>query len=247
MKDNKKMKISSDDILKEAAKLIEEEFKTEMKGYEEAAARLTEEQAPVDEQFLEFARQYDKEHAQKKKKISARRFGRIAAVFLVATIAIGGITMGVSEAFRLKVVELIFDGEESGMFLKPEQPKENKLLENFSGGYWYPEYLPEGCELTFAEETDTRKMMAFEPEDKSYYITLFEYSAGGLSMTFDTDFLVREEVIIGESKGYLFTDEEYSNCVVVWQAGDKVLEMITYDFSDREGILKIAKNIRYKE
>lgn len=120
MKDNKKMKFSSDDILKETAKLIEEEFKTEMEGYEDAAVRLTDEQAPIDEQFLEFARQYDKEQAQKKKKSRVRRLGRIAAIFLIVTIAIGGITMGVSEAFRLKVFELIFDGEEGGMFLKPE-------------------------------------------------------------------------------------------------------------------------------
>lgn len=247
MTDEKKMKISSDDILKEAAKLIEEELKTELEEYEDAAARLMDEQVPVDEQFLEFARQYDKEQSQKKKKIKARRLRRIAAIFLIATIAIGGITMGVSEAFRLKVFDLIFDGEAGGMFLKPEQPKEKELLESLSGGYWYPEYLPEGCELTFAEEYETCTAMTFEPQNKAYYITLFEYFADGVSMTFDTDFLVREKVVIGESEGYLFTDEEYNSCVVVWHAEDKVLEMTTYDFSDREEILKIAKNIRYKE
>ncbi len=247
MKDNKKMKFSSDDILKETAKLIEEEFKTEMEGYEDAAVRLTDEQAPIDEQFLEFARQYDKEQAQKKKKSRVRRLGRIAAIFLIVTIAMGGITMGVSEAFRLKVFELIFDGEEGGMFLKPEQPKEEELLESLSEGYWYPEYLPEDCELVFVEETETRKAMAFEPEDKSYYITLFEYFADGVSLSFDTEFLVREKVVIGESEGYLFTDEEYNSCVLVWHAEDKVLEVTTYDFSDREEILKIAKNIKYQE
>lgn len=120
-------------------------------------------------------------------------------------------------------------------------------MESLSEGYWYPEYLPEGCELVFVEETETRKAMVFEPEDKSYYITLFEYFADGASMSFDTEFLVREKVVIGESEGYLFTDEEYNSCVLVWHAEDKVLEMTTYDFSDREEILKIAKDIKYQE
>jgi len=247
MTDEKKMKISSDDILKEAAKLIEEEFKTELEEYEKAAVRLTDEQVPVDERFLEFARQYDKEQAQKKKKIKVRRIRRIAAIFLIMTIAIGGITMGVSEAFRIKVFELIFDGEAGGMFLKPEQPEENELLESLSEGYWYPEYLPEGCELKFVEKYETCTAMAFEPPNKSYYITLFEYFADGVSMSFDTDFLVSEKIVIGESEGYIFTDEEYNSCVVAWHAGDKVLEMTTYNFSDREEILKIVKNIRYQE
>lgn len=246
MTDNRK-KISSEEMLKEAAKLIEEEFNAEMAKYEEEAARLSKEEAPVDESFLKFARQYDEAQAQKIKKNRTRRFGRIAAMFLIAVIVMGGITMGVSEAFRLKVFEIVFDGEAGGMFLKPEKTKEEELLENLSAGYWYPEYLPEGCELVFAEESETRKAMAFEPEDKSYYITMFEYFADGVSMSFDTDFLVREKVVIGDSEGYLFTDEEYNSCVIVWHAGNKVIEMNTYDFSDKEEILKIAKNVRYRE
>lgn len=237
-------KISDEEILKALALLEAEEVEEELARLEKIAAELPEEECPVDDKFLTWAREYDKQAAQKKRKNRIKHSSRIAAVFLVSLITLGSITMGTSEAFKLKVFDLFFDEEAGGVSLVPEKPTEEELLKEWDG-YGYPEYLPEGCELVLADEYELGRYMIFESKENGYELKLLEFEADGLWMGHDTEHQTMEEVYIGSSKGYLFVSEEYNECYAVWQAGDKVLQLEAKRFLDTEELLKIARSVKY--
>lgn len=246
MTDIKREKISSDDLLKKVAEAVSKDMQKEKERYLREAEPVDEGRIPLDEEFLRFARRYDEEHGARKKKESIRRVSRIAAAFLLCVIVMGGITMGVSEAFRLKVFDLIFHEEEGSVSLRPDGRASEEVPEDWSG-YWYPEYMPDGCEFITSEEDEARKFMLFMPKDGEYELRIFEYDADSVAMNYDTDFMVMEKVVIGESEGYIFTDELYNNCLVVWQAEDKIIELDADNLTDKELLLKIAKSMKYVE
>ena len=97
-------KISQEEILKKAALLSADELDSELESYMKKADALTDE-ITADEEFLRFAAEYDKKRCREKKKIS-RRFVQIAAVFMIAAVTLGGISLEASEAFKSKNYEL---------------------------------------------------------------------------------------------------------------------------------------------
>ena len=87
----------------------------------------------------------------------------------------------------------------------------------------------------------------FMPEDETFVIDLTEYDPDGLSMQHNMDINTVEEVTVGEYEAYLFTNEKDQNFTLVWQVENKVLNMMAYDYTDREELLKIAESVKYVE
>lgn len=65
MKDMKRREISSEDLLKKAATMVSKDLEKDLQEYENRAKALPDEEAPLDENFLKFAREYDGEHRKK--------------------------------------------------------------------------------------------------------------------------------------------------------------------------------------
>lgn len=59
MKDMKRREISSEDLLKKAATMVSKDLEKDLQEYENRAEALPDEEAPLDENFLKFAREYD--------------------------------------------------------------------------------------------------------------------------------------------------------------------------------------------
>lgn len=123
MKDMKRREISSEDLLKKAAAMISKDLEKDLQEYEDRAETLPDGEAPLDENFLKFAREYDGEH---RKKNGLRRILKTAAVFLISLTVLGGITMEASEAFRAKIFDMVFHKESGVISMNPSTPKQGR-------------------------------------------------------------------------------------------------------------------------
>lgn len=235
-------KISQEEILKKAALLSADELDSELESYMKKADALTDE-ITADEEFLRFAAEYDKKRCREKKKIS-RRFVQIAAVFMIAAVTLGGISLEASEAFKSKNYELSVNKDTGEVLLVPDNEKE--LLKDLQKADRnnYPEYLPEELREVSYSESDIERVISFMPKDEAYEIIFYEYEPENLSTTYNMEINTLEEIKIGESKGYLFTDVTDKNLSLVWQSGNKVLKLTSFNFDNREEFIKIAENIK---
>lgn len=235
-------KISQEEILKKAALLSADELDSELESYMKKADALTDE-ITADEEFLRFAAEYDKKRCREKKKIS-RRFVQIAAVFVVAAVTLGGISLEASEAFKSKNYELSVNKDTGEVLLVPDNEKE--LLKDLQKADRnnYPEYLPEELREVSYSESDMERVISFMPKDEAYEIIFYEYEPENLSMTYNMEINTLEEIKIGENKGYLFTDATDKNLSLVWQSGNKVLKLTSFNFDNREEFIKIAESIK---
>ena len=225
-------KISQEEILKKAALLSADELDSELESYMKKADALTDE-ITADEEFLRLDAEYDKKRCREKKKIS-RRFVQIAAVFMIAAVTLGGISLEASEAFKSKNYELSVN-KDTGELLKDLQKADRNN---------YPEYLPEELREVSYSESDIERVISFMPKDEAYEIIFYEYEPENLSITYNMEINTLEEIKIGESKGYLFTDVTDKNLSLVWQSGNKVLKLTSFNFDNREEFIKIAENIK---
>lgn len=241
-----RLTISSDEILKKAALEAEKEARRQMGNYCSRARELPDDCEAIDEEFLAFARAYDAMHKKPPKKTFAgmNRVARFAAIFIVCIVSAGVITAGVSHAFKYKSFDVVFYQEEGGVSLTPEAPEEDFMAVDIKG-YWYPDYLPEGCSLDSYTENKSSTVLYFKNEEQNYDVRLFEYRAKGFSMTNNTRCQTMEKVVIGDSEAYLFYNGEDRYCYVVWQADDRVLTLRADNFTDTEELLKIAKSVTH--
>lgn len=166
-------KISQEEILKKAALLSADELDSELESYMKKADALTDE-ITADEEFLRFAAEYDKKRCREKKKIS-RRFVQIAAVFMIAAVTLGGISLEASEAFKSKNYELSVNKDTGEVLLVPDNEKE--LLKDLQKADRnnYPEYLPEELREVSYSESDIERVISFMPKDEAYEIIFYEY------------------------------------------------------------------------
>lgn len=237
-----KGKISQEEILKKASLFAADELDGELESYMKKADALTDE-ITADEEFLRFAAEYDKKRCREKKKIS-RRFVQIAAVFVVAAVTLGGITMEFSEAFKSKNYELFANKDTGEVLLIPDNEKDflNEVSKTDKNNY--PEYLPEGLREVSSSESDMGRAISFMPEDEGYEIILYEYEPENLSMTYNMEINTLEEIKVCESKGYLFINAKDKNLSLIWQKDNKVLKLSSFNFDNREEFIKIAESIK---
>lgn len=235
-------KISQEEILKKAALLSADELDSELESYMKKADALTDE-ITADEEFLRFVAEYDKRRCREKKKIS-RRFVQIAAVFVVAAVTLGGITLEASEAFKSKNYELSVNKDTGEVILVPDNEKEVLNDSAKADKINYPQYLPEGLIEVSCSEDNVARVLSFMPQDESYEIVLYEYEPENLSMTYNMEINTLEEIDIGEYKGYLFTNVTAKNLSLIWQMDNKVLKLSAFDFDNRKEFIKIAESIK---
>ena len=235
-------KISQEEILKKAALLSADELDSELESYMKKADALTDE-ITADEEFLRFVAEYDKKRCREKKKIS-RRFVQIAAVFVVAAVTLGGMTLEASEAFKSKNYELSVNKDTGEVILVPDNEKEVLNDSAKADKINYPQYLPEGLIEVSCSEDNVARVLSFMPQDESYEIVLYEYEPENLSMTYNMEINTLEEIDIGEYKGYLFTNVTAKNLSLIWQMDNKVLKLSAFDFDNRKEFIKIAESIK---
>lgn len=230
--------ILSDEIMEKIAEILDEELTADLERYAKMEVEIPPEH---DRKILEMARRCDRERRRAKRRTACRKAARVAAVFLVVMLALGGIGISSSEAFRMRVFNLFENKEDGGVVLRSKTDAE--ILKGWED-YWYPEYLPEGYYLLSAEDDGVDKVMTFSNGGRED-IRIFE-SVADSALAIDVDTNVYQRVVINaKSEAFLFEDANSGNSHITWGAGDEVLTVSACQYLDKDILIRIAENMKY--
>lgn len=238
-----KKKYSSDEVLKKVAELSKQEIHDKDNEYVKKMESI-DEIFPIepDQNFLEFARDFD---AKKKKRDRARRmkrFSQVAAVFLVCVVVTCSVALEASDAFRVYFYSL-FSNDSNGSVVLSEH--ELDLIGDWED-YWYPGFMPEGFNLVDAGDDSGQKILLFESSDGKKELRIIEIPLDA-SIGVDTGTNSIEEIKIGYYKGYLF-DNKKQDCInVFWQTDDRQIAIMASRSIGMETVMQISERLKYYE
>lgn len=232
--------ILSDEIMEKIAEILDEELTADLERYAKMEVEIPLEH---DRKILEMARRCDRERRRAKRRTACRKAARVAAVFLVVMLALGGIGISSSEAFRMRVFNLFENKEDGAVVLRSKTDAE--ILKGWED-YWYPEYLPEGYYLLSAEDDSLTKVLLFKSPDGEEEIKLRE-DRTGVSAAVDMDTNKYEKLNSGDYEIYIFRDTGNSTVLAIWAVGEYKMQLYLPDSEDVDTICKIADNLQYVE
>lgn len=230
--------ILSDEIMEKIAEILDEELTADLERYAKMDVEIPPEH---DRKMLEMARRCDRERVRAKRRTACRKAVRVAAVFLVVMLALGGIGMSSSEAFRMRVFNLFENKEDGAVILRGETDAE--ILDGWED-YWYPTYLPEGYYLLDAEDDGVDKVMTFVNEGGGD-IRIFESDANS-SLAVDVDTNVYQRVMINtRSEAFLFEDADSGNSHITWVIDDDILTVSANQNLNKDILIQIAEKMKH--
>lgn len=232
--------ILSDEIMEKIAEILDEELTADLERYAKMEVEIPPEH---DRKILEMARRCDRERRRAKRRTACRKAARVAAVFLVVMLALGGIGISSSEAFRMRVFNLFENKEDGAVVLRSKTDAE--ILKGWED-YWYPEYLPEGYYLLSAEDDLLTKVLLFKSPDGEEEIKLLE-DRTGVSAAVDMDTNKYEKLNNGDYEIYIFRDTGNSTILAIWEVEEYKIQLYLPDSEDADTICKIADNLQYVE
>ena len=231
--------ILSDDIMRKIAAIIDEEFTAEIARYESMDVEIPYEH---DMAMLEMARQCDHDIRIRKRHALYRKAMRVASVFLVFMVIMGGIGMSASEAFRMRIFGLFENSEDGAVVFRTNTDAE--ILEGWTD-YWYPTYLPEGYYLLAAEQNGPDSRMLFDSANEES-LRLYQVNEDA-STAVDIDTNMYEELYVGEYAVYVFHDEIENTSYAIWLTDNSVIQMHSSTLQDSDTILSIVEGMKYVE
>lgn len=238
--------MKNEELMKKAADIINEEFSEQVAVYEKIDVEIPQEQ---DEMLLEMARKADRERKNREKIRRKKKRMHIVAVFLISIIAFSVITIGVSEAFRMRLFDIFRDDDKGSLTLKNDTLSE--AVQDWDE-FWYPQYLPEGYFLETAEKNENESIMLFLSENTTNEIRIRQLKLG--SIAYDKYQKEKIEIIegaeavsVGEYEGVYLFDNESGIIFIVWKTEDALLEIRFSSQADRQTALMIAESMMYIE
>lgn len=205
----------------------------------ELEAREIEVPEDYHEEMLAFIQKIEQETAQKQRKQIRNRWLRTAAAFLVCFVGLNAAALGTSEAYREKVFSLFYDEEQGGVTLNFDPGHE--LIEEWDD-YWYPGWLPEGYQLYAAERTDEMDFLLFMSEDTKKELRMTTYPVNA-SVSIDTEFMVKETIVIGVYDGFYFSSTEQNVYTLIWQTENALFVVTHYGIIEQNILKEIAVNM----
>lgn len=236
-----KKKYSSDEVLKKVAELSKQEIHDKDNEYVKKMESI-DEIFPIepDQNFLEFARDFD---AKKKKRDRARRmkrFSQVAAVFLVCVVVTCSVALEASDAFRVYFYSL-FSNDSNGSVVLSEH--ELDLIGDWED-YWYPGFIPEDFYLVDAADIDEQKILLFGSRHDKKEFRIIEMPLDA-SIGVDTDTNSVEEIKIGYYRGYLFDDQKNDFISLFWTTDDRQIMIVASRDIGKEVVKQISVNLEY--
>lgn len=137
-------------MMKALARKIDDAFEKEYEELNEAGKAFS---PQLDGKLLEAAKFYDKRYAVGQKKRKSRQILQKAAVFLLIFLSVNTLAIGTSHAYRQFVFQVFENNENNSITI--HNPAELDMIGSWED-YWYPTYLPEGYQITDAEEIPTK-------------------------------------------------------------------------------------------
>ncbi len=230
--------ILSDEIMEKIAEILDEELTADLERYAKMDVEIPPEH---DRKMLEMARRCDRERVRAKRRTACRKAVRVAAVFLVVMLALGGIGMSSSEAFRMRVFNLFENKEDDAVVLR--NGSEMEILKGWSN-YWYPEYLPEAYYLFAADVSEFGKVMCFNTASGDE-VRIYERTHNR-QISVDVDTNKYKQLYTKEYEIYVFCDSENDTTDIIWMPDDATtLQILISGIQDDETVSSIIQNMRY--
>ena len=222
-------------IMKALARKTDYAFEKEYEELNEAGKEFS---PQLDAKLLEAAKFYDKRYAVGLKKRKSRQILQKAAVFLLIFLSVNTLAIGTSQAYRQFVFQ-VFENKENGS-ITIHNPAELDMIGSWED-YWYPAYLPEGYQITYAEEAPV-KCFLVQPGTGAESLIITEYPQGS-ELSYDTEHSQISDIRIHNYLGKRIAFENHT--YIVYPTETMILEF-SFDagIPERE-IVKIAENMEY--
>lgn len=230
--------ISDREVLEKAAEIIENEIEIDIIRAERKAVEVPQD---LDEKILAFARKADEEAAQADKKMRSAKILRTVVAVLICAVGITALGMTTSEAFRQRMISLIYNDESGSVQIETE---EEKTIINSWSDFWYPSYVPENMEIEYFDEEEHLINYSSKTDDSFLIIEEFDLDT---SISYDTDTTEGKIVEVGDTDGYYFEDNTYKNYGILINMSDRYVSITCSGDWSEEEVMKIAEKLVYIE
>lgn len=222
-------------IMKALARKTEDAFEKEYEELNEAGKEFS---PQLDAKLLEAARFYDKRYAGGQKKRKSRQILQKAAIFLLIFLSVNTLAMGTSHAYRQFVFQVFENNENNSMTI--HNPAELDMIGSWED-YWYPAYLPDGYQITYAEEVPA-KCLLIQPGAGAESLIITEYSQG-TEISYDTEHSQISDIQILNYLGKRIAFENHT--IIAYPTETMILEFRFDAGIPEQEVVKIAENMKY--
>ena len=222
-------------IMKALARKTDDAFEKEYEELNEVGKGFS---PQLDAKLLEAAKFYDMQYAAGQKKRKSRQILQKAAVFLLLFLSVNTLAIGTSQAYRQFVFQVFENNENNSMTI--HNPAELDMIGSWED-YWYPAYLPEGYQITYAEE-DPVKCFLVQPGTGAESLIITEYPQGS-ELSYDTEHSQISDIRIHNYLGKRIAFEDHTR--IDYPTETMILEFrFDAGIPERE-IVKSAENMEY--
>lgn len=222
-------------MMKALARKIDDAFEKEYEELNEAGKAFS---PQLDGKLLEAAKFYDKRYAAGQKKRKSRQILQKAAVFLLIFLSVNTLAIGTSHAYRQVVFQVFENNENNSITI--HNPAELDMIGSWED-YWYPAYLPDGYQITYAEEIP-EKCLLIQPGTGGESLIITEYSQG-TEISYDTEHSQISDIRILNYLGKRIAFEDHTS--IVYPTETMILEFNFDAGIPEQEVVKIAENMKY--
>ena len=222
-------------IMKALARKTDDAFEKEYEELNEVGKGFS---PQLDAKLLEAAKFYDMQYAAGQKKRKSRQILQKAAVFLLLFLSVNTLAIGTSHAYRQFVFQVFENNENNSMTI--HNPAELDMIGSWED-YWYPAYLPEGYQITYAEE-DPVKCFLVQPGTGAESLIITEYSQG-TEISYDTEHSQISDIQILNYLGKRIAFENHT--IIAYPTETMILEFRFDAGIPEQEVVKIAENMEY--
>lgn len=120
------------------------------------------------------------------------------------------------------------------------EPTENQYIEEFEG-YYYPKYIPDSYEIIVKNNMEIMGTIIYSNKSDGASIT-YEFSSLNSPQQLDTENCNKEDIMINNQLGILYTKKDNSCNMIIFQNED--YKFVVYGEADVEILKVIAKSIK---
>lgn len=199
--------------------------------------------ASLDEWFYGYIEELEKKEKKKMRKLFFKcQLQRAAVVFVALTIGFTSLMVGV-EAFRVEVMRMFFDVQETytEISFKETDTVPSELLVDMKY-YYYPEYIPKGYELI---EVSGQKTMfkSFDFKNESKKRIVFTQSPPSMRTLLDTEDAIVENIAILGMEGFYVEKNGFRT--LMWHNDETVFRITTQ--TTKQELFKMAESMKFVE
>lgn len=163
----------------------------------------------------------------------------VAAVVIFFTLISHHPLFGKVNAFFFRIMHLTeIDKGEYTEFRKKDL--EANIIEEFEG-YYYPRYIPDNYEIIVKNNMGKIGTIIYENKSDGTRID-YDFSALNIAMQLDTEDCIKEEILINNNMGLLYTKRDKSYNHIIFQ--NEEYNFVILGDVDAEILKKIAESIK---